>query len=90
MYEINKEVSIHMDETHLSGHLYIPSKAKGIIIFSHGSGSSRFSKRNLQVARTLHEGKYGTLLFDLLQQKKLIPANPKFSRLFEKIDTVIY
>ena len=66
MYEINKEVSIQLDETHLSGHLYIPSKARGIIIFSHGSGSSRFSKRNLQVARSLHEGKYGTLLFDLL------------------------
>lgn len=70
MSEINKEVSIHLAETILSGHLYIPSKARGIIIFSHGSGSSRFSKRNLQVARFLHEGKYGTLLFDLLTSQE--------------------
>ena len=70
MYVINKEVSIHLAETHLNGHLYVPSEARGIIIFSHGSGSSRFSKRNLQVARFLHEGKYGTLLFDLLTSQE--------------------
>lgn len=41
-------------------------RIRGIVIFSHGSGSSRFSKRNLHVARILNEGKFGTLLFDLL------------------------
>lgn len=70
MSEIDKEVSIQLDDTHLSGHLYIPTKARGIIIFSHGSGSSRFSKRNLQVSRFLNEGKYGTLVFDLLTSQE--------------------
>jgi pimeloyl-ACP methyl ester carboxylesterase len=46
--------------------LVIPSDTKGIIIFSHGSGSSRFSKRNRQVAGYLEKNNFGTLLFDLL------------------------
>lgn len=66
MDELNKEVIIHLADTHLSGQLCIPTNAKGIVIFSHGSGSSRFSKRNLQIAAALQKGKFGTLLFDLL------------------------
>jgi predicted alpha/beta-hydrolase family hydrolase len=50
----------------LSGWLEIPAKSKGIVVFAHGSGSSRFSARNNAVAKFLREGHLGTLLFDLL------------------------
>lgn len=60
------EVSIPAAGVRLRGDLFIPQNAKAIIIFSHGSGSSRFSKRNQQVAKYLHENGFGTLLFDLL------------------------
>jgi dienelactone hydrolase len=49
-----------------SGELVIPQQATGIAIFSHGSGSSRFSPRNKMVARRLQQNRIGTLLFDLL------------------------
>ncbi|HEX5027143.1 MAG TPA: dienelactone hydrolase family protein [Agriterribacter sp.] len=62
----HKEVSIQVDKTNLGGELFIPANATAIIIFSHGSGSSRFSKRNQQVAAYLRERNYGTLLLDLL------------------------
>ena len=62
----HNEVRIQVDKTILGGELIIPHKAKGIIIFSHGSGSSRFSTRNQQVASYLRESGFGTLLFDLL------------------------
>ncbi|MFI5137124.1 MAG: dienelactone hydrolase family protein [Sphingobacteriales bacterium] len=64
----NEEVAIAIDKMALDGELFIPSDAKGIIIFSHGSGSSRFSKRNRQVAKYLQEKGFGTLLFDLLTE----------------------
>jgi alpha/beta superfamily hydrolase len=48
--------------------LIIPEKATAIIIFSHGSGSSRLSSRNQMVARYLHQKNFGTLLFDLLTE----------------------
>lgn len=60
------EVSIPADGIRLKGELFIPQNAKGIIVFSHGSGSSRFSKRNQQVAAYLQQQGFGTLLFDLL------------------------
>lgn len=67
MYKgLHNEVSIQLGKTNLGGELYIPQNAKAIIVFSHGSGSSRFSKRNQQVATFLHERNFGTLLFDLL------------------------
>lgn len=50
----------------LPGELDIPEAANAIIIFSHGSGSSRLSERNQKVARYLREKGWGTLLFDLL------------------------
>ena len=62
----HKEVTIQVGIASLGGELFIPHKAKGIIVFSHGSGSSRFSTRNQQVASYLHERSFGTLLFDLL------------------------
>ena len=60
------EVSIPVGLTHLQGMLAMPEEARGLVIFVHGSGSSRFSVRNQQVARSLNEYGIATLLFDLL------------------------
>lgn len=52
------------------GMLDIPKGAKGIVLFAHGSGSSRFSKRNNFVAKALREKGLGTLLIDLLSKEE--------------------
>ena len=67
---LDKEVSIPVRHVTLKGELIIPVEATAIIIFSHGSGSSRFSKRNRQVAKYLQEKNFGTLLFDLLTEEE--------------------
>jgi len=54
----------------LEGSLEIPKGARAIVVFAHGSGSSRFSPRNNFVAKTLRENGFGTLLFDLLTEKE--------------------
>ncbi len=50
----------------LGGNLSLPEHPRGIVVFAHGSGSSRYSPRNQFVARVLHEAGFATLLFDLL------------------------
>ena len=50
----------------LDGDLHIPADARGLVIFAHGSGSSRFSSRNRQVSEFLNRGQLATLLLDLL------------------------
>ena len=50
----------------LDGDLHIPAAARGLVIFAHGSGSSRFSSRNRQVSEFLNRGELATLLLDLL------------------------
>jgi putative phosphoribosyl transferase len=52
----------------LDGTLEMPAGAAAVILFAHGSGSSRHSPRNRQVAQTLQEAGLGTLLFDLLSE----------------------
>ncbi len=59
-------VHIPVDGVLLEGSLDIPAKATGVVIFAHGSGSSRHSKRNQLVAWRIREKGLGTLLFDLL------------------------
>lgn len=59
-----------VDEVMLTGDLVIPEKARGLILFAHGSGSSRRSPRNRAVAEILHREGLGTLLFDLLDQEE--------------------
>ncbi len=59
-------VSITAGDVHLSGDLTLVDNAKGLVIFVHGSGSSRFSTRNRYVARALNDGGLATLLADLL------------------------
>jgi putative phosphoribosyl transferase len=50
----------------LDADLHLPENARGLVIFAHGSGSSRFSSRNRQVAESLNNGHVATLLLDLL------------------------
>jgi dienelactone hydrolase len=59
-------VTIPVREAKLAGDLVVPPGARGIVLFAHGSGSSRLSPRNRQVASTLQEAGLATLLFDLL------------------------
>src|SRR5712671_3525495 len=54
--------------TTLGGEVSIPKGAGAVVLFAHGSGSSRHSPRNQQVARTLRDHGLGTLLFDLLTE----------------------
>lgn len=60
------ELQIPTGRAVLSGNLTIPKNAKALVLFAHGSGSSRHSPRNQFVARTLNRAGLGTLLFDLL------------------------
>jgi predicted phosphoribosyltransferase/dienelactone hydrolase len=62
------EVDITLGTLHLPGHLTVPAGATGLVVFAHGSGSSRHSPRNEFVAEILHESGLGTLLFDLLTE----------------------
>jgi len=57
---------VSADSVSLEGNLIIPQEASGIVLFAHGSGSSRFSPRNRFVAQGLNEGGLATLLIDLL------------------------
>lgn len=61
-----RDVTIETGGVHLHGKLTIPEDCRGLVVFSHGSGSSRFSPRNQAVAAYLNAGGLGTLLFDLL------------------------
>jgi len=61
-------VHIPVGAVSLDGDLTLPAGARGLVIFAHGSGSSRFSKRNRYVARVLQEHGIGTLLIDLLTE----------------------
>lgn len=61
-------VSIDAAGATLEGNLIVPANARGIVVFAHGSGSSRFSPRNRRVARVLGDAGLGTLLLDLLTE----------------------
>jgi len=67
---IQQEVRIDTHHVSLAGLLAAPQQAKGVIIFAHGSGSSRFSPRNRHVAGLLNRARYATLLFDLLTSEE--------------------
>ncbi len=69
---IEHPVIIPSKKVHLDGILHIPKDARGLVLFVHGSGSSRFSVRNKQVANVLNEAKHATLLFDLLTPEEEI------------------
>ena len=69
-YRFNSDVVIPSRKSELEGTLSIPLTAGSVVIFAHGSGSSRMSPRNQMVARYLHEHGFGTLLFDLLTKEE--------------------
>jgi dienelactone hydrolase len=66
----NQPVLIKVDSLSLEGNLSIPEGAKAIVLFAHGSGSSRFSPRNNYVASILQRSHLATLLFDLLSPEE--------------------
>jgi len=72
----SSEIQIPINSITLEGNLTIPEGAEGIVVFAHGSGSSRYSSRNRYVAQELQKEGLGTLLFDLLTAEE------------ERIDTV--
>jgi putative phosphoribosyl transferase len=63
-------ISFPSGETTLEGNLTVPEGAGGIVLFAHGSGSSRHSPRNRRVAASLNAAGLGTLLIDLLSEKE--------------------
>ncbi len=63
---MEQNMRIKLESVTLDGVLGLPEQAKGMVIFAHGSGSSRLSPRNTYVARVLQQAGIGTLLFDLL------------------------
>ena len=69
----------------LPGRLHVPAEARGLVLFAHGSGSSRHSPRNQRVAEFLHDLSLATLLFDLLSESEE-PADTFNARLRNDID----
>jgi len=65
-----EEINIPLSSVTLKGDLSLPENAIGIVIFSHGSGSSRFSPRNIMVGELMQKHGIATLLFDLLTEEE--------------------
>jgi hypothetical protein len=66
-------------EKFLPGRLALPGEPRALVIFAHGSGSSRFSPRNRLVARILQQAGFGTLLFDLLTPEEDLLYENRFN-----------
>ncbi len=69
---------IPVDQVHIEGALALPADPIGIVLFAHGSGSSRHSPRNNHVARVLHAHQLGTLLLDLLTPEEDLDYSQRF------------
>lgn len=69
-HAVHEPVRIEAAAVTLDGDLRVPDHAAGLVIFAHGSGSSRFSRRNRAVASALEDGGFATLLLDLLTQQE--------------------
>lgn len=69
-FQLDVTVHIPSGNVELEGELKLPAGATGVVLFAHGSGSSRHSPRNQYVARTIRERGVGTLLFDLLTREE--------------------
>lgn len=67
---MEKLIHVKLAEVTLEGMLRIPQDSIGIVLFAHGSGSSRFSPRNNFVAEVLHKARLATLLIDLLSPQE--------------------
>ena len=64
------DVRVKVNSLKLEGLLHVPRNCVGVVLFAHGSGSSRFSPRNRYVANVLQQRQIGTLLFDLLTSEE--------------------
>lgn len=73
--DTEQSIIIPCEDVHLNGILHIPSKASGLVIFVHGSGSGRLSPRNQYVASVLQNSRHATLLFDLLTPEEDVIDN---------------
>lgn len=73
-----KLVRIPADYAHMEGMLALPEKAQGLVLFAHGSGSSRHSPRNNYVAQVLRDAGIGTLLMDLLTPEEDMDYQTRF------------
>lgn len=67
---VPRPILIPVEQVQLAGDLALPPGATGLVVFAHGSGSSRFSTRNRYVAEVLRRHGLGTLLFDLLTREE--------------------
>ena len=76
--EIKKTVNIKIDSVIIEGELTIPENPTGLVLFAHGSGSSRFSPRNNYVAKILQKEKLATLLVDLLTKEEDLSYESRF------------
>lgn len=76
---MKQSLKIHLDKINLPGDLLVPENPIGLVIFSHGSGSSRFSPRNKYVAECLQERRLATFLFDLLTQEEDQVSSQRFN-----------
>lgn len=75
---LHRSARIPADDVWLSGDLDIPAGAPGVVLFAHGSGSSRLSERNRWVASALQAQGMATLLFDLLTPKEALDRRKVF------------
>ncbi|WP_201353245.1 dienelactone hydrolase family protein [Hydrogenimonas urashimensis] len=75
---MQREIWIEAENVRVGGFLAVPEGAESIVLFAHGSGSSRFSSRNNYVASVLHEAGFATLLFDLLMREEEIDRRNVF------------
>lgn len=89
--EVSEDIRISADGLLLDGNLQVPEKACGLVIFAHGSGSSRNSPRNRQVAQTMHKNGLATLLFDLLGEDEARDVSARFDvpRLTTRLDAAM-
>jgi putative phosphoribosyl transferase len=87
---VERELLLEIGGVELSGDLTLPAQPHGLVIFAHGSGSSRLSPRNREVAATLNQAGFATLLFDLLtepegRRRELVFDIPLLARRLEEV-----
>jgi putative phosphoribosyl transferase len=73
-----RSVSIAVDSVRLPGELVVPDRPAAVVLFAHGSGSSRHSPRNVAVAERLNDAALATLLFDLLVPEEAVDRERVF------------
>lgn len=86
---VEQVITIDIEKAKLEGSLAVPEGAEGIVLFAHGSGSSRHSPRNIYVARMLRKAGLGTLLMDLLTKEEDMTYETRFNinLLAERLET---